>query len=473
VHDPMRPRDEPRDPAAGDLGRAPHEEVPEREEVFPAPLPDEPAPPPTEEASLSAFFARRVPAFRVFRFPHYRLLWISNVLSSTGNWMQNAVFGVLILKLTGSPFLTAFIPVAPQVVMGPLSAPAGLLADRRNRRNLLIVTQAMFAVLTAGIGFLVLTGRESAGAFLAINFVMGAFMAVNFPAYQALFPRLVPREELPNAVALNSVTFNLARIVGPSLGAAIYKAWGEGEVFLLNAVTYLAFALVLFRIPKEAGQPIVADARDSGSMADGFRFARRNKTVGTMILGIAVISIFGLPVIFLAPLQAQRVFGRPEDAGFILTAMGVGAVVGALASGSASIDRKPRWGIISYMVFALSLAGFALVSVPVASLVLIAVFGFAYMGASVVINSLVQLATPDRLRGRVMSLYSIAWVGFLPVGVIVAGAIAQAVGGTSGATVAMLIGAGVCGLFALRLALRRDWIPQRFEATGLPSPVSE
>lgn len=445
----------PEQPHPADRGAEPPPDPP----TFVVETPDEPAPPPAEEAALAAFFTRLVPAVRAFRHRHYRLLWSANVLSSVGNWMQTPAYGVLVLHLTKSPFLTAFIPASSQLLLGPLGTFGGMVADRYNRRSILMVTQLVFTMTTVALGALVITGHGSPQAFLAISLVNGVFLTANFPAYQALFPRLIPSDALFDAVALNSVSFNLARIVGPAIGAVVLELWGTGQVFLVNAATFFLFFTALTRIPAEAGRIHARDRSELGSVGDGYRFARRNPTVGTLILGIGTISLFGLPVMWLSPLMAERVFGRATANGFILSALGAGAVLGALVSGALPSDRKPRAGILSYFVFAASLAAFAFVRVPALSLVLIAIFGAAYMGAAVVINSLVQIATPDRLRGRVMSLYMIAWLGLLPLGAVTAGAVAQVVGGTLGAPVAHALGAAVCLAFAIRLAVRRDWVP--------------
>lgn len=410
---------------------------------------------------------RLLPALRALRYRHYRLLWTFNVLSSVGNWMQNAAYGVLVLKMTRSAFLTAVIPAGSQLLMGPLGTVGGMVADRFNRRSIMFVTQLTFTLTTAALGVLVITGHGSPGAFLAISLVNGVFLAANFPAYQALFPRLIPRDEIFNAVALNSVSFNLARIVGPAIGAGMLHFWGAGQVFLANAATFFLMFLALWRIPSDAGR-IYGHAREVGSIGDGIRFARRNRTVGTLIRGIGTISLFGLPVIWLSPLMAERVFGRAEANGYILSALGVGAVLGAFAAGSLA-SRRPSVGVVSFFAFALSLGAFSAVRVPWLSLVLVGIFGAAYMGAAVVINSLVQLATPDRLRGRVMSLYMIAWLGLLPIGAVLGGGAAE----IAGAHVALGAGACVCFLFAMRLMLRRDWIPPRFGTAHAAAPLTE
>lgn len=418
-----------------------------------------------------SIFTRTLPALRAFRHRHYRLLWLSNVLSQVGNWMQNAAYGVLVLHLTNSPFLTAFIPASSQLLMGPLGPLGGSIADRYNRRNILLITQSVFTVTTATIGMLVITGRASPGAFLAISLVNGVFLSCNFPAYQALFPRLLPPEDLFNAVALNSVSFNLARIVGPAIGSVILQFWGAGQIFLVNAATFGIFIAALLRIPSAAGRIPVAERRGGGSIREGFSFARRNPTVGTLLLGIGTISLFGLPVVWLAPLMAQRIFGQPEANGYLLSALGAGAVLGALFSGSIPAERKPLVGVVSYVTFALSLAGFSFTRLPWLSLVLLAVFGAAYMGAAVVINSLVQLATPDRLRGRIMSLYMVAWIGTIPAGAVLSGALAEAVGPPHGPAVALAAGAAVCLGYAIRLAVGRSWVPGRFHPSDVPPGV--
>jgi len=461
------PRDDRRPPAwqgPGDGRGAERAPVEVPEEAWPSPL---------EEASLSAFFARLLPALRAFRYPHYRILWVSGVLSSVGNWMQTAAYGVLVLGLTGSPLLTALIPASQQFLMGPLGPVGGLLADRFNRRNLLIVTQSAFAISAAGIAVLILMGDPRPAPLLAISLATGVFMAVNFPAYQAFFPRLIPPGEMPNAVAMNSVSFNVARIVGPSIGAVILRIWGPGPVFLVNAATFVLFAVALMFIPSRTGA-IPAAHRDAvGSIGDGWRYVRRDPTTRTLIMGIGLISLFALPVIWLSPLMADRIFGSPRDTGFILSAMGGGAIFGALLAGSLGADRRPHIGTVSYFLLALSLGGFAFATVPALSLALIALFGASYMGAAVVINSLVQLVTPDRIRGRVMSLYMMAWVGLLPYGAILAGGLAEWVGGDLGAPLALAVGAGLCLLFAIRLAVRGDWIPRNPEAADGPGPASD
>lgn len=399
-----------------------------------------------------------VPALGTLRHRHYRLMWVCSVISSVGTWMQNAVFGVLILQKTGSPLLTTLIPAANQILAGPLAPVGGLLADRFNRRDLLVATQAGFALTTAGLALAVAMDANVIVILLA-TVASGAVGAINFPAFQSLFPRLVPDEEMQAAVSLNSVTFNLARIVGPALGVLVLTVAGTATVFWVNAATFSLYSAALLLVPRAYG--LIADkSGPKARLRDGLSYAAKDPTIRTMILGIGTISLFALNLIWLAPLVAERVWGDPKAAGYVLTSMGVGAVIGALGAGNISETRRPNFLVGMFLGLATTLGTVALAPVPAATVVAVALFGSFYMGAAVILNSLTQLASEDEMRGRVMSFYMSAWVGLLPIGAVIAGAVAQAVGRGPGTAAALLVGSGACVVAAVVLMGWRRWVPE-------------
>ena len=363
--------------------------------------------------------------------------------------MQTVAQGWLVLELSGSALqlgVVAFAGSIPSLLLAPL---AGVVADRGDRRKLLIgaqVTQMTCALLlAAAAGF----GFANVPLIAGVAVVNGVANAMTTPAHQSLFLDLVGRADLMNAIALNSMQFNLARVVGPILAGLTIATLGESACFVVNAVSYLALLYPLALLPRLA----TARRKTRGAWADllaALRFARRDPVLPPLLALSGAIAIFGVPAVTLAPVFARRLLHvGPQGLGGMLAAVGIGAVATALTLASlGDFPRKGRAVEIAAGAFALALAGFAISRSFLASLLPLLVLGGAMMSSSSLINTLMQKRAPDRMRGRVISLYVLAWLGLVPVGNLCSGAIAERFGP------AAALWAGAAGIAATLLLVR-------------------
>jgi MFS family permease len=389
--------------------------------------------------------------------PDFRKLWAGSLVSNIGTWMQQIGSGWLVLQLTDSPFWLGMVAFTAAIPILAFSLPAGVLADRVDRRRLLLGTQALAGALALVLTILTATGVVRIGHILAITFLSGTVMAFHMPTWQTMLPDLVGKERLMNAVGLNSAAFNGAAVVGPALAGVILGAFGPAACFGLNAASYLAViaALLAIRTPS-VGR---ADGPQAGvleSLAAGLRFIRHRRLVLALFALAAIVSLAARPYLQLLPVFARDVLGGDERLyGTLMAANGVGALGGALLT--AAFARVPRKGLVllgSVAAFALGLIAFALVPLAPLALALLVLVGGAttlFMSAT---NTVIQHLAPDDLRGRVLSVWSMIAAGVMPLGSLLLGGLASATG-----RVALVIvgGAGVALVAALAVGvLARD-----------------
>ena len=360
----------------------------------------------------------------------FRRYWTGLFLSNVGSWMQTVAQGWLVLRLSDSAFLLGAIAFAgsiPSLLLAPL---AGVIADRGDRRKILMLTQIVLAmgalVLAAATGF----GFVTVPLIAAVAISNGIANALTTPSHQSLFLDLVGRRDLMNAIALNSMQFNLARIAGPALAGFTIAAFGETACFLVNAVSYVGILIPLVTL---APLPAAVHARSRGAWVElraGLRFARRDALIPSLLVMCAALAVFGTPAVTLAPVFARNLLGvGPEGLGGMLSAVGIGAVVTALALASrGDFPNKGRAVVVAAAAFAVSLAALAASRRYVFSLAALALLGAAMMSSSSLINTLMQKRAPDRMRGRVIALYVLAWLGLVPFGNLIAGAVAERYG---------------------------------------------
>jgi MFS family permease len=366
--------------------------------------------------------------FRAFSYRDYRLLWAGAFTSSVGTWMQEVAQNWLILTMTGSAFLLgldAFLGDAPFLAF---SLFGGVLADRMDRRRILLssqIVQLCSALLLAG---LILGGAIHVWIILTLSFVVGLAQSFGGPAYQALVPTLVDKEDLGNAVALNSIQFNLARVVGPVLaGVAFYKL-GAAACFGLNGLSFLAVIAALLALKRGAlnrstgkPEPVLE------SLKAGLRAVRDAKALRSLIALSFIGSFCGFPLITFLPVFALKVFHK-DAKGYsgLLAAFGIGAVAGAIAiAGFGHVRRKGILAVAMQMVFGVLIVAFALSRNTLLSYGLLFAAGAALMVVFAMFMTLVQANVEDSLRGRVVSVYSLAFRGAMPLGNLVAGAAAS------------------------------------------------
>lgn len=344
--------------------------------------------------------------------------------------MQKVAQGWLVLTITGSPFwlgVDAFLSDAPFLVFSLLG---GVLADRVERRRILMASQVVQMTSAFTLVALVLTGRVTLASILALSFASGLAQAFGAPAFQSLFPMLVPGEELPKAIALNSIQFNFARVVGPGIAGLAFERIGAAGCMGLNGLSFLAVVLALSAIPRRA-----APGGGDGSVLDGLREglgvvwgrAELRGLVGLAFLG----SICATPVVTFLPVFARDVFrGGAGRYSALLAAFGCGAVLGGIFVGTAAARMRHR-GLVSaagLVAFGALAAAFALSRVPALSFALLVAAGAGLMIVNSGFMTLVQTSVGDELRGRVVSIYALAFRGGMPLGNLAAGAAASAAG---------------------------------------------
>ena len=358
-------------------------------------------------------------------YPNFRILWAGAFTSSIGTWMQSVAQSWLVLTLTGSAFylgLDAFLGQFPVMLFALLG---GVVADRYDRRRILLVSQAIQLVSAFSLAVLVALGAVRIWHILALSFMTGTAQAFGGPAYQSLLPSLVDRRDLPAAIAFNSVQFNLARVIGPLAAGLALAAFGSAACFGLNGVSYLAVvvALLMVRLPRAVPPPPRPVRQE---LAEGLAYVRHEPSlISYMVLAFVTTSL-GTSVLTLLPLLVKQVFGGGAgDYSRMMAFSGAGAVVGALAS--AVLGRYRQMGRTALAVLA-ALGGlivaFALSRVALTSHVLLFFIGAALLVVHSALISTVQLVASDQMRGRVMSIYLMAFRGGMPIGALASGYVA-------------------------------------------------
>ncbi|MBW4699490.1 MAG: MFS transporter [Aphanocapsa lilacina HA4352-LM1] len=382
----------------------------------------------------------------------YRLFWFSAFVSNLGGWVQTMAQGWLVLEITDSPVWLGLIGFAGGVPYLFFSLLGGLFADRYDRRRLLILCQTAQMVLAFLLAALTATGTVTIAWIAAISFGAGLASALNGPAYQAIVKDLA-HEDLTSAIALNSTQFNLARTLGPPLAALMLVFIDMAGCFLINGLSFLAVLAALQRL-KLPAPPAAAGALPLWSgLRQAFCYVGRTPPVQWLLMGMVVNNLFATPYLTLMPVFARDVLKvGTTGLGFLTGAIGVGAVVGSIALASGG-DRLGRGRVLylAFLSFSVSVAGFALSPSYALSLALLVVVGASMVAQVAMTNTLLQTQVPDNLRGRVMSMYSLAIMGFFPIGNLQAGLFA----GWVGAPLTLAVGAAAVGLYALSAFGRR------------------
>ena len=381
----------------------------------------------TEPRQLAPIHGGRWPeAFRALRHRDFRRLMIGQIVSLSGTHMQSLALLWLVYRLTHSALLMGaigFCSYIPVLVLGPV---AGVVADRFSRQRIVLATQMAFLVQASALAILTLTNTIGVVHIALLAMLFGAINAFDIPGRQALYIHLVGKDDLSNAIALNSMTFNSARIVGPAIGGFFVAAFGEGICFLANAVTYVVVIALLLTM--HSSQP----EREAGASAlerlrEGFRYAWHHRQVRMLLIVAGIANIAFAPINVLGPVFADAIFHRGSQGLGILTgSLGVGAVIGTFALArqrdSADMESVVWWSAsslaVSLMVFAVSI-WFPL------SMAAMFLAGFSVFRQLAGTNTLIQSRIEDEFRGRTMALYSMMVVGMLPIGNLLAGVTAH------------------------------------------------
>src|SRR6478672_9895434 len=361
---------------------------------------------------------------------NFRLFWTGQTVSLIGTWMQQVGQGWLALELTNSAFLVGLVAAAGSFPVLLLSLYGGVVADRRSKLRIVIVCQTLLLLEAAALWWFTWSGHMNFGWLLALTTIGGVISAFEIPARQAMTVELVSREDLVDAIALNSGGFNLARIVGPSIAAVILAKFGLAWCFGINALSYLAVLASLSRIRLPRWTPVAQLLSPFEQLKHGFQYIRSSRAVSGLMGVIAVFSIFGFQYLSMMPVIARDVLHTGASGyGLLLTFVGIGALTGALSlAGLGSRIRRGRLFNSSAYVFAGLTMLFALMrTVHLAAIVLL-FLGLTMLINGALANGILQSVVPDELRGRVMATYVFVYVGFTPIGSFIAGAMARFVG---------------------------------------------
>lgn len=396
--------------------------------------------------------AGRARPFPALRHRNFRLFYYGYVVSLVGVWMDRVAQAWLVLDLTNSAFYVGLVSALGSLPVLIFSLYAGAIADRVSKRRMVVLTQTASMLVAFGFAAMVFSHRAAVLPVLLLATALGMATAFDIPARQSFFVELVGKDDLMNAIALNSSAFNASRVVGPSIAGLLIGAVGLGLCFLLNAVSFLGVigALLAMRLPAvvRSSEP----PRAWANIKDGLRYVRGDHRLRPLILNMAAVSVFGLPLLTLLPVVAKNVLGKgAAEYGWMMSAVGLGALIGALwlATTVRAIPKGRILGVAS-TVYGVLVAAVAYMRLFWLVLVLLAFSGFAMIVTTALTNTLLQTIAPDHLRARVVSVYTFSFVGMAPIGALAAGTLAERIGTSE----TLLIGGILTAVAALLLVGR-------------------
>jgi len=390
---------------------------------------------------------------RALRSRNYRLYFAGQGISLIGTWIQTIALSWLVYSLTHSAFLLGLVGFSAQIATFLLAPFAGVVADRINRHRLLVLTQTLFMAQAFVLGALVLTRTITVWQIVLLSVLLGTVNAFDTPTRQSFVVSMIEnRDDLPNAIALNSSMFNGARLVGPAIAGILIAAVGEGVCFLINAVSYLAVIAALLAMNVTPRVPRAERRRVWHELREGFAYTFGFAPTRDIILLLALVSLVGMPYATLMPIFAAQVLhGGASTLGFLSSAAGIGALAGAVALASRrTVLGLGRWIPASCAAFGVALAAFSWSRWLPLSLLLLAVVGLGMITQMASSNTILQTVVDDEWRGRVMSFYTMAFIGMTPFGSLLAGALASRIG----APRTVMLGGIICVLAAAAFARR-------------------
>jgi MFS family permease len=388
------------------------------------------------------------------RSPAFRRYWVGAFLSFVGSWVQNVAQSWLVYELTRSEFLLGVVGFASGVPMLFLAPIGGALADRWNRRNILLITQSLFALSAFALAALTYAGAIRYEYIVALALLNGLVLTVDLPTRQSLVAHLVPRADLANGIALNAAAFHTARILGPAIGGLLLEWVGAAPCFLVNALSFSAILLALLSLRIQPSTDGRAPTGILQSLREGVAFVRARRGLMLLWLNVLVLSTFGLSYLVLLPVFAAEVLQVGKTGlGQLYTFAGIGSLAGLLLTARLS-GEVPRGGLVILAAngFAWSVIGFALTTHPLLAKGLLMLAGMFGVMQLVSTNTALQTAAPDYLRGRVVSLHTWAINAPAPFASLLIGKLAQ----LWGAPTAVAVSTSVCALFAVALALQKE-----------------
>lgn len=430
------------------------------------------SPPLASENANGRTAASRLPVvLRALKHRNFQLFFSGQLISLIGTWMQTVAQSWLVYRITGSSVLLGTVAFASQFPVFIFATLGGIVADRYSRHRIVIATQTSSMILAFLLAALTLSGRVAVWHIVVLASLLGTVNAFDIPGRQAFFVEMVGKEDLLNAIGLNSSMFNAARVIGPAVAGILVTTIGEGWCFFANAVSYLAViaGLLLMRLEKRPVRQKSASALDD--VIEGLRYARHTMPILALLLMLALVSVVGMPYVVLMPIFADKILhGGARALGTLMSAAGVGALMGALTlamrEGVKGLSRLVAGAAAG---FGVSLILFSFSRSFWLSVVLLVPAGYSVMLQLASSNTLIQTLVPDNLRGRMMGFYSMMFMGMAPLGALGAGVAAD----LFGAPMTVAIGGVMCVLGA---AVFSRFLPQfRAEARqiiGAQSMVS-
>jgi MFS family permease len=417
-------------------------------------------------------------AWRALRHRNFQLFFSGQSISLIGTWMTRVATAWLVYRLTHSAILLGTVSFAGQIPTFLLAPLAGVLVDRWNRRTVLVITQALAMAQSLLLAWLALTNRVTIHEILILSAFQGCINAFDMPGRQSFMLEMVTdRGDLSNAIAINSSMVNLARLIGPSLAGMLIAVSSEGWCFLIDGISYMAVIASLLMMRLDPAHALAAAARARVSLLiqlrEGWDYVCGFAPIRTILLLFALVSLMGWPFTVLMPIFAAQVLqGGPHTLGFLMGAMGVGA----LASGVSLVLRRSVRGLLKMIpvsagIFGIGLILFGLSHVLWLSMLLLLVAGFGMMQGVTASNTIIQTIVPEDKRGRVMSYYTVAFVGMAPFGSLFAGSSAHLIG----APYTVMVSGVACILgaiwFATQLARIRPEMRPIYERLGIIPPT--
>lgn len=411
------------------------------------------------------------------RHRNYRLFFAGQSISLLGTWITRVATSWLVYRLTGSELQLGLVGFAGQVPTLVLTPFAGVVVDRMNRHHILVVTQILSLLQSVVLAVLTFADLITVPQLLALQLLQGVINAFDTPARQAFVVEMVEdRRDLPNAIALNSTMVNGSRIVGPSIGGVLIAGFGEAWCFAFDAVSYVAVVASLLAMRLHTSAAARPDTRILDELHAGWRYVSASVPIRTALLLLAIVSTFGTPYTVLMPaIAARELHGGPNTLGLLMAATGVGALAGGIyLAQRETVVGLGRVVLFGTLTFGGGLVAFSFAQTLWIAMVLLAITGFGFIAQMASTNTVVQTIVDERLRGRVMAFYTMAFFGTVPIGSLFAGLIADAIG--SAPTVRL--GGVVCVIagvwFAARLPSLRQLIRPIYVERGiLPAPATD
>lgn len=396
----------------------------------------------SQENPSESFRERLNTTFRALKHRNFQLFFSGQFISLIGTWMQNVARSWLVYQLTGSVALLGLVGFAGQFPVFLLSTFGGTIADKYDRQKILVVTQICSMILTLTMGILVLTDKVQVSHIFIIAILSGIVNAFDIPTRQSFVVDMVGKEDLLNAIALNSSMFNGARIIGPAIAGVVVSLVGTGWCFVGDGISYIAviIGILMMRIEKKAVVQTTGDTLEK--IKEGFRFVRQTQPIRNLLLLLGLVSLMGMPYAVLMPIFADQILnGGVQGLGILMGASGIGALIAALYLASRrSLKGLGTLVAASSGIFGFFLILFSLSNIFWLSAILLVPIGFSMMLQMASSNTLVQAMVRDELRGRVMAVYSMMFMGMAPIGALLAGALADRVG----APLTVALGGAVC-----------------------------